>query len=297
MTKILDGKVVNEKIAEQLRTEIAKRGTRPKLVIIQVGDVPESNAYIGRKKAFGQKIGAEVKLKRFPETISQKELVGQIIVYNRDPQYHGIIVQMPIPKSLDKDQIIDSISPQKDVDGLTSINLKLLWENRKEGHIPATTKGILTLLDYYKIPIAGKHVVVVGRSFLVGKPTALAFLNRDATVTITHSKSKNLPSITKTADILVVATGKAKLISRNHVSSGQVVVDVGINVINDKPSFAKATDGKPETEPIGRKLVGDVDFDTVKNIVAAISPVPGGVGPMTVASLFENLLETYKSQT
>ena len=295
MTKILDGKVVNEKIAEQLRTEIAKRGTRPKLVIIQVGDVPESNAYIGRKKAFGQKIGAEVKLKRFPETISQKELVGQIIVYNRDPQYHGIIVQMPIPKSLDKDQIIDSISPQKDVDGLTSINLKLLWENRKEGHIPATTKGILTLLDYYKIPIAGKHVVVVGRSFLVGKPTALAFLNRDATVTITHSKSKNLPSITKTADILVVATGKAKLISRNHVSSGQVVVDVGINVVNNQK--LETRNQKPGTEPHDRKIVGDVDFESVRKIVTAITPVPGGIGPMTVASLFENLLETYKSQT
>ncbi|OGE07729.1 hypothetical protein A2W70_03790 [Candidatus Curtissbacteria bacterium RIFCSPLOWO2_02_41_11] len=295
MTKILDGKVVNEKIAEQLRTEIAKRGTRPKLVIIQVGDVPESNAYIGRKKAFGQKIGAEVKLKRFPETISQKELVGQIIVYNRDPQYHGIIVQMPIPKSLDKDQIIDSISPQKDVDGLTSINLKLLWENRKEGHIPATTKGILTLLDYYKIPIAGKHVVVVGRSFLVGKPTALAFLNRDATVTITHSKSKNLPSITKTANILVVAAGKAKLIGRNHVSSGQVVVDVGINVVNNQK--LETRNQKPGTEPHDRKIVGDVDFESVRKIVTAITPVPGGIGPMTVASLFENLLETYKSQT
>src|SRR3989338_898835 len=295
MTKILDGKVVNEKIAEQLRTEIAKRGTRPKLVIIQVGDVPESNAYIGRKKAFGQKIGAEVKLKRFHETISQKELVGQIIVYNRDPQYHGIIVQMPIPKSLDKDQIIDSISPQKDVDGLTSINLKLLWENRKEGHIPATTKGILTLLDYYKIPIAGKHVVVVGRSFLVGKPTALAFLNRDATVTITHSKSKNLPSITKTANILVVAAGKAKLIGRNHVSSGQVVVDVGINVVNNQK--LETRNQKPGTEPHDRKIVGDVDFESVRKIVTAITPVPGGIGPMTVASLFENLLETYKSQT
>src|SRR3989338_10876312 len=296
-SKILDGRIVRDQIAQKLKAEISRLRSKPKLVIIQVGDLPESNTYIRQKILFGQKIGAIVDHQKLPENISQKNLQTTISKLNTDPSVTGIIVQMPIPKSLDKNQIIDSINPQKDVDGLTSINLKLLWENRKEGHIPATTKGILTLLDYYKIPIAGKHVVVVGRSFLVGKPTALAFLNRDATVTITHSKSKNLPSITKTADILVVATGKAKLISRNHVSSGQVVVDVGINVINDKPSFAKATDGKPETEPIGRKLVGDVDFDTVKNIVAAISPVPGGVGPMTVASLFENLLETYKSQT
>ena len=298
MTKILDGKVVNEKIAEQLRIEIAKRGTRPKLVIIQVGDVPESNAYIGRKKAFGQKIGAEVKLKRFPETISQKELVGQIIVYNRDPQYHGIIVQMPIPAHLDKDTIIDSINPQKDVDGLTSVNLKHLWENDNEGYTPATTKGILTLLAYYKIPISRQKVVVVGRSFLVGKPTALTFLNRDATVTICHKETRNLKLETRNADILVVAAGKPNLITKDHVRRGQVVVDVGINVINDRQTTnAKRLTQKPETEPVDRKIVGDVDFDAVSKIVSAITPVPGGIGPMTVASLFENLLETYKSQT
>src|SRR3990167_11506545 len=297
MAKILDGRIVRDKIAQKLSTQISSLRTKPKLAILQVGDLAQSNTYIRQKMLFGQKIGAIVDHQKFPAGITQKDLISKLYSLNSIPSTHGIIVQMPIPKSLDKDQIIDSISPQKDVDGLTSINLKLLWENRKEGHIPATTKGILTLLDYYKIPIAGKHVVVVGRSFLVGKPTALAFLNRDATVTITHSKSKNLPSITKTANILVVAAGKAKLIGRNHVSSGQVVVDVGINVINDKPSFAKATDGKPETEPVGRKLVGDVDFESVRKIVAAITPVPGGIGPMTVASLFENLLEAYKRQT
>src|SRR3989338_2270056 len=295
MAKILDGKVVNEKIAEQLRTEIAKRRTKPKLVIIQVGDLPESNAYIARKIAFGQKIDAVVDHQRFDEKVTQEKLITHISSLNTDPGITGIIVQMPLPSHLDKDKIIDTIVPTKDVDGLTSTNLKLLWENRPEGYTPATTKGVLTLLDYYNIPIAGKHIVVVGRSFLVGKPTALAFLNSDATVTIAHSKSKNLPSITKTANILVVAAGKAKLIGRNHVSSGQVVVDVGINVVNNQK--LETRNQKPGTEPHDRKIVGDVDFESVRKIVTAITPVPGGIGPMTVASLFENLLETYKSQT
>src|SRR3989344_6363003 len=304
MAKILDGKALNEKIAEKLKAEISRLetlrargplGRRPKLVIIQVGDLAESNAYIGRKVKFGEKIGAIVEQKRLPEKITQAELIGHIKVYDQNPSVHGIIVQMPLPKHIDKDEIIDSIDPAKDVDGLTSRNLKLLWEAKGEGFLPATTKGVISLLDEYKIPIPGKHVFVVGRSFLVGKPTFLAFLNRDATVTITHSKSKNLPSITKTANILVVAAGKAKLIGRNHVSSGQVVVDVGINVVNNQK--LETRNQKPGTEPHDRKIVGDVDFESVRKIVTAINPVPGGIGPMTVASLFENLLETYKSQT
>jgi len=298
MAKILDGRIVRDKIANKLKTLNSKLKTKPKLVIIQVGDLAESNAYIRQKILFGQKIGAIVDHQKLPENISQKDLISKLYSLNSIPSTHGIIVQMPIPANLDEDTIIDAINPQKDVDGLTSVNLKLLWENRPEGHIPATTKGILTLCNYYKIPVAGKKVVVVGRSFLVGKPTALAFLNRDATVTICHKETRNLKLETKNADILVVAVGKPDLITKNHVKKGQVVVDVGINVINNqKPSFAKASEGKPETEPKDRKIVGDVDFDTVSKIVAAITPVPGGIGPMTVASLFENLLEAYKRQT
>ena len=270
----------------------------PKLIIIQVGDLAESNAYIRQKILFGQKIGAIVDHQKLPENISQKNLQTTISKLNTDPSVTGIIVQMPIPASLDKDTIIDSITPQKDVDGLTSVNLKLLWENRSEGHIPATTKGILTLLDYYKIPIAAKKVVVVGRSFLVGKPTALAFLNRDATVTICHKETRNLKLETKNADILVVAVGKTNLITKDHVSADQVIVDVGINAINNRQTTNdKRLTTKPESELSSRKLVGDVDFENVSKIVAAITPVPGGVGPMTVASLFENLLAAYKRQT
>ena len=234
---------------------------------------------------------------------------SQLSILNSQFDVTGIIVQLPIPIHLDKDAIIDAIDPKKDVDGLTSTNLKLLWENKSEGYLPATTKGILTLCDFYKIPTGAKKVVVVGRSFLVGKPTALAFLNHDATVTVCHKETRNLKAETRNADILVVAVGKPNLITKDHVKPGQVVIDVGINVVNgqhprgeiktkpgEHPGGEKGL-SKPETEPSNRRIVGDVDFDNVSKIVQAITPVPGGIGPMTVASLFENLLEAYKRQT
>ena len=299
MAKILNGKIVNEKIAKELKTQISALGTKPKLVIIQVGDLPESNAYIARKIAFGQKIGAIVDHQKFPQDVTQEKLRSMISKLNTDSSVTGIIVQMPLPTNLDKDKIIEAIDPKKDVDGLTSQNIKKLWGSKNDAVIPATTKGILTILDYYKIPISRQKVVIIGRSTLVGKPTLLAFLNRDATVTVCHKATKNLPEHTKSADILVVATGKPNLIGKEHVTKGQVVVDVGINVISQTQNSELRTQNstKPEVEPTSRQLIGDVDFDGVKNIVAAISPVPGGIGPMTVASLFENLLDAYKSQT
>jgi methylenetetrahydrofolate dehydrogenase (NADP+)/methenyltetrahydrofolate cyclohydrolase len=296
MAKILDGKLVNEKIASGLKKEISRFKSKPKLVIIQVGNLAESNAYIARKKAFGEKTGAIVEHKKFDETVSQKEVISYISSLNSRHGVHGIITQMPFPKHLDKDAIIEAIDPRKDVDGLTSVNLKHLWEDDGQGYTPATTKGVITLLDHYKIPISGKHVVVVGRSFLVGKPTLLAFLNQDATATIAHSKTKDLAKITSQADILVVAVGKPGLITKNHVNNDQVVVDVGITSVSgfnseiEHPTAGLNPDSKT-------KLVGDVAFDEVSKIVKAISPVPGGAGPMTVASLFQNLLEAYKRQT
>lgn len=294
MAQILDGKALNEKIAEDLKAEISRLetlrargplGRRPKLVIIQVGDVPESNAYIGRKIKFGEKIGAVVEHIKFPETVSQKELTDELLTMNNEPSIHGIIVQLPIPKHLDKDEVIDSIDPKKDVDGQTAVNLKHLWEGKKGGFVPATTKGVITILDHYKIPIDRQNVVVIGRSSLVGKPTALAFLMRDATVTICHKATKNLPAYTKAADIIAVAAGKPNLLGKEHVARGQTVIDIGIN----------AVENGDEVGP--RKLIGDVNFEEVKEIVSAITPVPGGVGPMTVASLFQNLLEAYKRQS
>lgn len=283
MTQILDGKTLNEKIAEELSNQITKLDPKPKLVIIQIGNLPESNAYIGRKIKFGQKIGATVDLQKFEEDVTQEDLVSKIKNLNSDPTVHGIIVQLPIAKHLDKDEVIDTINPKKDVDGLTSVNLKHLWEGKSDGFVPATTKGVITLIDSYQIPIERQNVVVVGRSSLVGKPTALAFLMRDATVTICHKATKNLPAYTKTADIIVVATGKPNLIGKEHVTKGQIVIDVGINAVENEDSSH-------------RKLVGDVNFAEVSPIVEAITPVPGGVGPMTVASLFQNLLQAYGNQ-
>ena len=286
MTKVLSGKVVRDKIAQTLKSQIQNLKTKPHLVIIQVGNLPESNTYIKQKVLFGQNIGAKVEHVKLEEDIFEKDLILKIKKYNLDTSVHGIIVQMPIPKNLDKEKIINAISFQKDVDGQTAVNMKKLIENDPTGFLPATTKGILTLLEHCGVNAEGKNVVVVGRSTLVGKPTALALLNQNATVTLAHSKTKNLRNITKSADILIVAAGKQNLIGKEHVSQNQTIIDVGINVIN--------SNDKPEDEPAGKKLVGDVNFEEVSKIVEAISPVPGGVGPMTVASLFQNLLKASK---
>jgi len=277
MSQILDGKALRDEILDDLKDRISKLDQKPELVIFQIGDVAESNTYIVQKIKFGEKIGAIVTHKKLPLDIAESELIREIQLANDDENVNGIIIQLPIPQSLNKEKIIDSISPQKDVDGQTAISIKSLVVGSPT-FIPATTKGVITLLDANKIDPSGKHVVVVGRSTLVGKPTALALLNRDATVTIAHKKTQNLQAITKSADIIVVATGKPKLITKDYVSENQIIIDIGITVV----------DGK---------LVGDVDFENVKDLVAAISPVPGGAGPMTVASLFQNLLEAYQKQS
>ncbi len=274
MTKILDGRLVRDFFATELKERIDTLKDKPNLAIIQVGDRIESNSYINQKKLFAEKIGALTKHIKFSEDESEENICLEIEKLNKDSSVHGIIVQLPLPKHIDKNILIQTIDPVKDVDGLTSVNTKLLWSNQK-GHVPATARGIISLVDYYDIPIAGKRVVVVGRSDLVGKPVALSFLNRDATVTICHHKTSDIMSETKQADILVVATGHPSLITKDFVKEGQVVLDVGITLNKDK------------------KLVGDVDFGEVSKIVYAISPVPGGVGPMTVVSLFQNLLDAY----
>ena len=274
MTKILDGRLVRDFFATELKERIDTLKDKPNLAIIQVGDRIESNSYINQKKLFAEKIGALTKHIKFSEDESEENICLEIEKLNKDSSVHGIIVQLPLPKHIDKNILIQTIDPVKYVDGLTSVNTKLLWSNQK-GHVPATARGIISLVDYYDIPIAGKRVVVVGRSDLVGKPVALSFLNRDATVTICHHKTSDIMSETKQADILVVATGHPSLITKDFVKEGQVVLDVGITLNKDK------------------KLVGDVDFGEVSKIVYAISPVPGGVGPMTVVSLFQNLLDAY----
>lgn len=275
MTHILDGKKLSVTIQEQLRERIETYETKPTLVIIQIGNVPESAIYIKYKTLFARSIGAEVILKKYSSETNEQEIIKDIQTYNIDKSVHGILLQLPIPKHTNKDTLIDSILPSKDVDGLTAANIKALYTNTT-GIIPATTKGILTLLNHHNISVQGKKVVIVGRSNLVGKPTALAFVNQDATVTLCHSQTKNLEAETKQADILVVAVGIPNFITEKHVRAGQVIIDVGINALD-----------------ADRTLSGDVDFKNVQHIAEVITPVPGGVGPMTVASLFQNLLQQF----
>ncbi|MEX0690149.1 MAG: bifunctional 5,10-methylenetetrahydrofolate dehydrogenase/5,10-methenyltetrahydrofolate cyclohydrolase [Candidatus Paceibacterota bacterium] len=272
MVKILDGKKIRERLTTSLQNEVGDLDIKPKLIIIQIGSSKESSIYIKEKKDYGKKIGVTVEHKKYPENVTEDLVLSDIKKFNLDPTVNGVIVQLPIPNNLDKVKIIEQIDPKKDVDGLTSKNINFIIHN-KEKILPATTQGIVTLLENYNIDIKGKKVVIVGESFLVGRPTALALLNRGATITVCHSDTKNLEQETKKSDILIVATGVKNLITVNHVSKNQIVIDVGINRINES------------------KTIGDVNYNEVKDIVSAITPVPGGVGPMTVFSLFNNLLK------
>lgn len=282
MAIILDGKKLSEEIASILKEKIALMKRKPTLAIVQIGNLYSSNVYIKHKKAFADKIGALVEHIVLKEDVSLKEVLKLIKKLNKNKKVQGILVQMPIPEHLDKRTIIDAIDPRKDVDGLHSTNAGKLFIGDMDGVKPATPKGIISLLNHYDINLDAKKVLVIGRSLLVGKPLAMLLLNENATVTIAHSHTKDLAELSKEHDVVIVAVGKPFLITKDHVKQGQVIIDVGTN----------AMDGTKTLEEIGKKrLVGDVIYDEVSNIVEAISPVPGGVGPMTVASLFENLVE------
>jgi len=275
--QILDGKKVRDIISLKIKEELNKVNARPKLVIIQVGDEERSTIYVRQKKIFGEKLGFEVEYINLDKNIKEEELISKIEILNSEETVNGIIVQLPLPKDFDTYKIVDSISPEKDVDGLNSTNITKLVRNESLSFIPATTKGILSLLDFYNIDVTGKKVVVIGRSLLVGRPTVFSMLNRNATITVCHSKTSNLKEEAKSADIVIVAVGKPNLVTEDFVKEGQIIIDVGITKVGDR-------------------LIGDVDFDLVSKKVEAITPVPGGVGPMTVVSLFENLLLAYKKQ-
>jgi methylenetetrahydrofolate dehydrogenase (NADP+) / methenyltetrahydrofolate cyclohydrolase len=276
MATILDGKKISERVEARLKKRVAGLARKPKLVIIQIGDHEESNIYVKRKRAFGERIGVNVVLLNYKKNENEMKIISDILRFNKDKNVKGIMVQLPLPERFDKRNILDAIDPEKDVDGLTSASIKYLFDNT-ETFLPATTKAIIDILANYKISLAGKKVVMVGLSTLVGRPTMLALLNRKATVVACDIYTKNLEKETKAADIIIVAAGHKNLITKKHVKKGQVVIDIGINVTY--------SGGK-------RKIVGDADFENVKKIVQAITPVPGGVGPLTIASLFENLLKT-----
>ncbi len=268
---ILDGKKLAETKVEYLKARVQSASFLPSLLIVRVGEDSASDIYVAKKVEFGELIGAKVEVKHLNEKVTVEEIISEIEKANQDKSITGIIVQLPLPENIDKEKVINAIDPKKDVDGLTAKNLWRLM-NDGSGIIPATARAVDLILTENNIDVSGKHIVIVGDSILVGKPMAIHFLNRDATVTICHDKTRNLPEFTKQAHILISAVGKPNLINNFHVSDGQVVIDVGISRLDNG------------------KVVGDVDFDSVKGIVSAITPVPGGVGPLTVFSLFENLL-------
>ncbi len=272
MTTILDGKKLRDKIFEDLKDKIDKMKKKPTLAVILVGENPASQIYVRNKKKTAEKLGINSLSIEYPADISEKELVAKIEELNNDKNVTAILVQLPLPKHINKNKVIDAILPQKDVDGLTPYNLGKLFSGEKPYVYPCTPKGILLLLDEYNIELDGKNIVVIGRSNLVGKPVAQMLLNRNATVTMCHSHTKNLSEITKTADIVVSAVGK-NVIGEKMLKSNCVVIDVGI--FRDENG----------------KISGDVDFENVSKVTAYISPVPGGVGPMTIASLMLNTVE------
>lgn len=272
--KILDGKVCAEEVLNFIKERLLPEKT-PTLVIYRIGDDSASAVYVRNKVRAAARVGVIAVVREYPAELKSSNLyqvIKSIEMDAEDPEIDGIMVQLPLPEGWDVGSLINRIPPEKDVDGLTSENMGLLHEDRA-WHEPCTAKGIMWLLHENNIHLTGKHVVVVGRSEIVGKPVALLALNNNATVTICHSRTKNLAEMTRQADILIVAAGKEKLITADMVRPGAVVVDVGIN---------RDENGK---------LCGDVDFENVKEIASAITPVPGGVGPMTVAMLMMNTFQ------
>lgn len=281
-TVVIDGKETARKIKEEVRSEVLEikaAGRRtPALAVILVGDNPASQAYVRGKLKACEMTGIESRLVALPDTVSEDELLQHIETLNCNDAVDGILVQLPLPRHIDADRVIDAISADKDVDGFHPLNVAALW-NGTADLVPCTPQGIMYMLREQKIDMSGKHAVVVGRSNIVGKPIAKLLLDANATVTIAHSRTHNLEEVTKLADILVVAVGRKHFIDARHVKPGAVVVDVGIN---------RGEDGK---------LYGDVDFDDVRPIASYITPVPGGVGPLTIAMLMKNTIICYKKLT
>lgn len=277
MYTIIDGKKLAQKIRLELRTEAEKFKTRPKLAVILVGNDPASKIYVRNKNKACEEVGINYEEHVLEETTKMEDLLQLIDRLNSDDSINGILLQAPLPKHLEINRAFEEISPIKDVDGFNPINVGKLLIG-EDTFISCTPYGIIKMLEEYNIPIQGKNAVVVGRSNIVGKPLAQCLLNKNATVIICHSKTENLSNYTKNADILISAVGKANLITADMVKEGATVIDVGMN---------RSDNGK---------LCGDVDFENVKEIASYITPVPGGVGPMTITMLMNNVIKAYKMQ-
>ena len=276
MTQIIDGKKISQEIKDELKEKVAgfkSQGIEVSLAVILVGNDPASQVYVGNKKKACEYIGIKSLSYELPEDTSESELLELIDRLNKDDSVNGILVQLPLPKGIDEEKVLNAISPLKDVDGFHPMNVGALCIG-KEGFVSCTPAGIIELLKRSGIEIAGKECVVVGRSNIVGKPMSLLLLRENGTVTIAHSKTKDLKEVTKRADILVVAIGKPKFITADYVKEGAVVIDVGIH------------------RNEANKLCGDVDYESVAPKCSAITPVPGGVGPMTIAMLMNNCIHS-----
>lgn len=275
---IISGKDISTKIKEQLKQEVEEIKTKynrlPKLAVILVGDNQASQVYVRNKERGCEYIGIDSLKIVHDESFSEEELLKEINELNNDDTVDGILVQLPLPKHINEDKVLEAIIPSKDVDGFHPDNVAKLFLGQ-DSLVPCTPKGMMVLLDEINYDLTGKEVVVVGRSNIVGKPVALLCLQKNATVTIAHSRTANLKEVCKRADVLIAAVGKAKMINREYVKEGAVVLDVGIN--RDE----------------NNKLCGDVDFEDVKDLVSAITPVPGGIGPMTITMLLQNTLEAF----
>lgn len=280
MAQLIDGKQISKQIKDELKEEVknlAAAGRHACLAVVQVGDDPASSVYVNNKKKACAYIGIESRSYELPDTTTEEELVALVEELNSDDGVNGILVQLPLPSHIDEDRIIRTISPDKDVDGFHPVSVGRLWIG-ENGFLSCTPAGIIQLLKRSGITIEGKECVIVGRSNIVGKPMAALLLRENGTVTVTHSRTKNLKEVTRRADILIVAIGKRQFITADYVKEGAVVIDVGMH--RDENNH----------------LCGDVDFADVEPHTSAITPVPGGVGPMTIAMLMNNCVETIRTQ-
>jgi methylenetetrahydrofolate dehydrogenase (NADP+)/methenyltetrahydrofolate cyclohydrolase len=272
--RILDGKSLAAQVRMAVKREVealAQRGIRPGLAVVLAGEDPGSRVYVRNKVRACEETGVRSELYELPASVSEEALIDRVLALNDDADVHGILVQLPLPKQIDAQRVLETVSPAKDVDCFHAMNLGALLAG-KPRMLPCTPAGVMRLLEHGAIPVAGSHAVVIGRSNIVGKPLALLLLQKDATVTICHSKTPDLENVARSADILVAAVGRAKLVTARMVKPGACVIDVGVNRLRDG------------------SLAGDVDFAAVAEVAGAITPVPGGVGPMTIAMLLENCL-------
>ena len=280
MSTVINGRELADQMQAEIQKDVEKmtqQGIQPGLVVLLVGENPASQTYVRNKERAAAKIGILSKVEKLPETISEEELLAEIDKYNQDSRFHGILVQLPLPKHIDEEKILLAIDPKKDVDGFHPMNLGRLFVGKPE-MIPCTPYGLMKMFEAYDIDLTGKRAVVIGRSNIVGKPMAQLLLMKNATVTIAHSKTEHLAEVAKEADILVVAIGRGHFVTKEFVKPGAVVIDVGMN---------RNQEGK---------LIGDVAFDEVSEIASYITPVPKGVGPMTITMLMYQTVEAAKKQ-